>query len=55
MPLSEGNDIKRRGHDPHSQDSSNALIELGVKTGLSLLFNILKINWLQNPCKIIKR
>jgi hypothetical protein len=30
--------------------SANALIELGVKTGLSLVFNILKINWLQNPC-----
>ncbi|CAG7693965.1 unnamed protein product, partial [Allacma fusca] len=31
-----------------SQIATNALLEMGVKTGLSLLFNILRLNWSQN-------
>lgn len=31
-----------------SQASTNALIEMGVRTGLSLIFSILRLNWSQN-------
>jgi hypothetical protein len=44
-------DSSTRVIDISQSAATNAMIEMGVRTGLSLLFSMLRLNWSQNSGK----